>query len=90
MSKRPAIDLAALTSEAAAPMTEASQRAARPAPVAVPHRTPASGPAEPATKTANLQALAFKVSPGFRKRFQHSAPSMPISSSMSFCSRLDA
>ena len=31
MSKRPAIDLAALTSEAAAPMTEAAQRAVRPA-----------------------------------------------------------
>ena len=38
MSKRPAIDLAALTSEAAAPMTEASQRAARP------RRTSAAAP----------------------------------------------
>ena len=26
-----------------------------------------------ATKTANLQALAFKVSPGFRKRFRQRA-----------------
>jgi hypothetical protein len=67
MSKRPAIDLAALTSEAAAPMSEASQRVARP--VAV----PAAQPAEATTKTANLQALAFKVSPGFRKRFRQRA-----------------
>src|ERR1700675_4254534 len=71
MPKRPAIDLAALTSEAAAPMTEASQRAARPAAVAA-----AGAPAPPAelpTKTANLQALAFKVSPAFRKRFRQRA-----------------
>jgi hypothetical protein len=72
MTRRPAIDLAALTSEAAAPMTEASQRAApRPTPVAVP--PPQAQPAELATKTANLQALAFKVSPGFRKRFRQRA-----------------
>jgi hypothetical protein len=68
MSRRPAIDLAALTSEAAAPMSEASQRAARPAPV-----PSAVRPAEAATKTANLQALAFKVSPAFRKRFRQRA-----------------
>jgi hypothetical protein len=30
----------------------------------------AAPPAEASTKTANLQALAFKVSPGFRKRFR--------------------
>ena len=29
--------------------------------------------AEPPTKTANLQALAFKVSPAFRKRFRQRA-----------------
>ena len=71
MSKRPAIDLAALTSEAAAPMSEASQRVARP--VVVPAVQPAVQPAEAPTKTANLQALAFKVSPGFRKRFRQRA-----------------
>ncbi|MGE0278638.1 MAG: hypothetical protein AB7R40_24840 [Nitrospiraceae bacterium] len=73
MSKRPAIDLSELTSEAAAPMPEASQRmprivssppppppAAAPAPVAEPART----------RTENLEALAFKVSPAFRKRFK--------------------
>jgi len=75
MTRRPAIDLAALTSEAATPMSESSQRVARPA--AVPAAQPAARP-EPRsenapTKTANLQALAFKVSPGFRKRFRQRA-----------------
>ncbi len=71
MTRRPAIDLAALTSEAATPMSEASQRVARPA--AVPAAQPAARPVEEAAKTANLQALAFKVSPGFRKRFRQRA-----------------
>jgi hypothetical protein len=71
MSRRPSVDLSALTSEAAAPMSEASQRVARPVAVAP---APEARPAEAATKTANLQALAFKVSAGFRKRFrQHAA-----------------
>jgi len=68
MPKRPAIDLAALTSEAAAPMTEAVQRAPRPAIV-----SPAPPPVDAPTKTANLQALAFKVPPAFRKRFRQRA-----------------
>jgi hypothetical protein len=72
MSKRPAIDLAALTSEAAAPMIEASQRGARPASMPT-APSPAKRAAEPATKTANLEALAFKVSPAFRKRFKQRA-----------------
>ena len=66
MTRRPAIDLAALTSEAATPMSEASQRVARPTPVG-------ARAAEAPTKTANLQALAFKVSPAFRKRFRQRA-----------------
>jgi hypothetical protein len=75
MSKRPAIDLAALTSEAAAPMSEASQRVARPpgGPVAVPAARPIAQPDDAPTKTANLQALAFKVSPAFRRRFRQRA-----------------
>lgn len=71
MAKRPAIDLAALTAETAAPMTEAAQRAAHPAPVSpVPPPMP---PVEAPIKTANLQALAFKVPPAFRKRFRQRA-----------------
>ena len=71
MPKRPAIDLAALTSETAAPMTEAVQRAPRPAIVA--SAPPPAPSVEARTKTANLQALAFKVSPAFRKRFRQRA-----------------
>lgn len=59
MSKRPPVDLKALTTEQAAPMPEAAQRTL---PAAV---TP--------TKTANLEALAFKVPPEFRKRFRQRA-----------------
>ena len=75
MSKRPTIDLAALTSEAARPMTEAVQRVPRPAPAAAPPPAPANAQhaAEPPPRTANLQALAFKVSPAFRKRFRQRA-----------------
>jgi hypothetical protein len=72
MSKRPAVDLAALTADAATPMTEASQRVARPVSIAaVP--SPAARQREAPTKTANLEALAFKVSPAFRKRFRRRA-----------------
>jgi len=73
MSKRPTIDLASLTSEAAAPMAEAAQRTApaAPAPAAAP-APPVRAAAEP-TRTANLQALAFKVPPAFRKRFRQRA-----------------
>lgn len=62
MSKRPSIDLKALTSEQAAPMPEAVQRTA-------------SLPSSPvgSVKTANLEALAFKVPPDFRKRFRQRA-----------------
>ena len=60
MTKRPPIDLKALTAEQAAPMPEAAQRTAPPSP-------PGSA------KTANLEALAFKVPPEFRKRFRQRA-----------------
>jgi hypothetical protein len=55
-----AVDLAALTSEAATPMPGAAQRA------------PAPAPSE-TVGTANLQALAFKVTPAFRRRFRQRA-----------------
>ncbi|MGE3284426.1 MAG: hypothetical protein AB7O13_26205 [Alphaproteobacteria bacterium] len=71
MAKRPAIDLAALTSETATPMTEAVQRAPRPAIVA--SAPPPAPPVDAPTRTANLQALAFKVPPAFRKRFRQRA-----------------
>ena len=65
MSKRPAIDLMALTSEQAVSMPEAAQRAASPT---VQNLAPAAK-----TVTANLESLGFKVSPEFRKRFSRRA-----------------
>jgi hypothetical protein len=92
MSKRPAIDLAALTSEAAAPMTEASQRMARPvSPSVAPHAAREPSPArEEATKTANLQALAFKVPPAFRKRFRQRAANSDLKLNELLFEALDA
>jgi hypothetical protein len=92
MSKRPAIDLAALTSEAAAPMTEASQRMARPVPTsAAPQAAREPTPErEEATKTANLQALAFKVPPAFRKRFRQRAANSDLKLNELLFEALDA
>ena len=74
MGKRPAVDLSALTSEAAAPMPEAAQRSPRavvPAPVSPLEEAP---PVEVARiRTADLKPLAFKVPPAFRKRFRQRA-----------------
>jgi hypothetical protein len=99
MSKRPVIDLSALTSEAATPMAEATQRSARPLPQIVPQAAPPVDIVAPSTaphasqsepaetrprrrivkgrpepvKTENLEGLAFKVSPEFRRRFRRRA-----------------
>ena len=56
-------------------MIEGSQRVARPAVVQATQSAVQSGTqaTDVATKTANLQALAFKVSAGFRKRFRQRA-----------------
>lgn len=75
MSKRPSVDLLALTSEQAQSLPEAVQRAA-PTPAAEPAlRAVPKEALQPtrATKTENLEALAFKVSPAFRKRFKERA-----------------
>jgi hypothetical protein len=74
---RPTIDLASLTSEAAVPMPEATPRLAS-VPVTP---SPTVSPAAPApddqpperTKTADLEAISFKVPPAFRKRFRQRA-----------------
>jgi hypothetical protein len=88
MSKRPAIDLTALTSEAATPMTEGAQRVAQP--TYVPTATPAVQHNESQTKTANLQALAFKVSPTFRKRFRQRAANADLKLNELLFEALDA
>jgi hypothetical protein len=97
MSKRPAINLADLTAEAAAPMTEALQRAPRPAspPIGIATAAPtpvARHPGEPEAKTptANLQALAFKVSPAFRKRFRQRAANADLKLNELLFEALDA
>ncbi len=70
MSKRPAIDLMALTTEHAAPMPEAAQRT----PVAAPQpKTQKSRSRAHAVKTENLKPLAFKVPPAFRRRYRQRA-----------------
>jgi hypothetical protein len=92
MSKRPAIDLSALTSEAAAPMAEASQRSAHvaPKPAAVIREVPKAANPDEGTKTANLQALAFKVSPAFRKRFRQRAANADLKLNELLFAALDA
>ena len=94
MSKRPAVNLADLTAEAAAPMTEAVQRAPRPAAPAslavVGDAAPARRPASTKVKTENLQALAFKVSPAFRKRFRQRAANADLKLNELLFEALDA
>lgn len=63
MSKRPFVDLMALTSEAATPMPEAVQRKA-PTPEPLP---------VPSAESADLKGLNFKVPHAFRKRFRKRA-----------------
>lgn len=73
MSKRPTLDLLALTSEAATAMPEAMQRTAKTT-ASREQKNEMVSPALPAAvKTENLQALAFKVPPAFRKRFRQRA-----------------
>ncbi len=94
MSKRPAINLADLTAEAAAPMTEAVQRVPRPvapAPVAVvTPSAPARRMVEAATRTENLEALAFKVPKAFRKRFKQRATNADLKLNQLLFEALDA
>lgn len=77
MNKRQPVDLKALTSEQAAPMPEAAQRTALPSPVG-------------SVKTANLEALAFKVPPKFRKRFRQRAVAADLKLNELLFAALDA
>jgi len=71
MSKRPPVDLLSLTSEQAAPMQEAVQRTPVQTPKTKPQAVATAAPAP--VRTENLEALAFKVPPAFRKRFRQCA-----------------
>ena len=67
--------LLALTSEQATPMPEAMQRMAPQAPsvLAVAPMVARKQSKQGHVGTANLEALAFKVSPSYRKRFRSRA-----------------
>jgi hypothetical protein len=74
--QRPAVDLASLTSEAAVPMPEATPRMASiptPAPVTTAPAPVAVERQSEHTKTADLEAISFKVPPAFRRRFRQRA-----------------
>ena len=91
MSKRPPLDLIALTSGQAAPMPEASQRAAEPAaPAEPPRKLPKSITRQVEVRTEDLQPLAFKVPPVFRKRFKQCALSADLKLNELLFEALDA
>lgn len=75
-AKRPVVDLMALTAQEAVPMSEAVQRSAPQPDITVPVKVPGKrghpGKREKVS-TANLEGLAFKVPPSFRKRFRSRA-----------------
>jgi hypothetical protein len=85
MAKRPPIDLMALTSEHALSMPEATQRTAPasppPSPTPIPHAK---------VKTENLEALAFKVPPAFRRRFRQRAATADLKLNELLFAALDA
>ena len=68
MSKRPSVDLKALTTEQAAPMQEAVQRVTKTASPDV--KLPKSLTRAASVRTENLEPLAFKVPKPFRERFK--------------------
>jgi hypothetical protein len=85
MSRRPSVDLMALTSDQATPMPEAAQR------MAPPPSAPSPAPAPAAVvKTANLEALAFKVPPAFRRRFRQRAATADLKLNELLFAALDA
>src|ERR1700742_672111 len=88
MSKRPPIDLLALTSEHATPMPESSQRAAELAEPMAPLSKSITRHAN--LKTENLEGLAFKVSPAFRKRFKQRAVNADLKLNELLFAALDA
>jgi hypothetical protein len=88
MSKRPPLDLMALTSEQATPMPEASQRLPEPVEPAKP--LPKSLTRHAEARTENLEPLAFKVPRLFRKRFKQCALSADLKLNELLFEALDA
>lgn len=96
-AKRPLVDLMALTADQATPMPEAVQRTAPPQapqpparPATVPEMPPPQPQAPERVKTANLEGLAFKVSPEFRKRFRQRAAAADLKLNELLFAALDA
>ena len=95
-AKRPLVDLMALTADQATPMPEAVQRTAPPQAPQPPARPPAVPEAAPQpqaperVKTANLEGLAFTVSPEFRKRFRQRAAAADLKLNELLFAALDA
>jgi hypothetical protein len=90
-SKRPLVDLAALTAETAVPMAEAQQRAPQIAPANTdtpPEKRERKKPAP--VRTENLESLAFKISPAFRKRFRQRAATADLKLNELLFEALDA
>lgn len=88
-TKRPPVDLMALTSEQAMPMPEAVQRTAPQPPAAATAPKPIISKPAPVT-TANLEALAFKVPPAFRRRFRERAVAADLKLNELLFAALDA
>lgn len=88
MSKRPSIDLMALTSEQAVTMPEATQR--MPTSAAHISQLPKKSVRSVEVKTENLEALAFKVPAVFRKRFKKRAVDADIKLNALLFEALDA
>lgn len=81
MARRSQVDFGALTSEQAVPLPEAVQRmapASVPSVVLAPPSPPPQAAPKATTKTANLEALAFKVPPEFRRRFRQRAAAVDL------------
>lgn len=85
-AKRPPINLMELTSNQATPMAEAEQR--RAASVSIVSKPDPKSKA--VTPTANLEALAFKVAPAFRKRFRQRAVAADLKLNELLFAALDA
>jgi hypothetical protein len=83
MSKRPTIDLMALTREKAEPMPEAVQRSSSPL-------SPTVSASNAGSKTPNLEALAFKVPSQFRRRFRQRAVNADLKLNELLFAALDA
>jgi hypothetical protein len=86
MSKRPAIDLMALTTEKAEPMREAIQRV--PAKPDLDQLSAASD--AQSLRTENLEGLNFKVPPAFRRRFRQRAATADLKLNELLFQALDA